>query len=107
MNQHVLLKKPWLPCERFFIITSGFTVLKDSVIAKDVTPSFNWRTKREQLIQEYVSTKNNQFVLNADVTFSSPSTAAAFCLGRSTNGWTTWKDIDNHTLDSIYRAQLE
>ncbi len=76
-------------------------------VSKDVTPSFNWRTKREQLIQEYVSTKNNQFVLNADVTFSSPSTAAAFCLGRSTNGWTTWKDIDNHTLDSIYRAQLE
>ncbi len=106
-NEHMFYIKNRGCHAKGFYNSSGFTVLKDSVIAKDVTPSFNWRTKREQLIQEYVSTKNNQFVLNADVTFSSPSTAAAFCLGRSTNGWTTWKDIDNHTLDSIYRAQLE
>ena len=40
-------------------------------------------------------------------TFSSPSTAATFVLGRSSNGWLDWKDEEGNTLDFVYRKQLD
>jgi hypothetical protein len=40
-------------------------------------------------------------------TFSSPSTAADFCIGSSNNGWIVWKDKDGQTLDEVYRKQLD
>ncbi len=45
--------------------------------------------------------------MNSDKTFSSPSTAADFCLGRSCNGWTIWQDKEGKTLNAVYRKQLE
>ena len=45
--------------------------------------------------------------MTSDKTFTSPSTAADFCLGRSANGWMEWKDKDGNTLDAVYRKQLE
>lgn len=45
--------------------------------------------------------------MTSDKTFSSPSTAADFCIGSSNNGWLVWKDKDGNTLDSVYRKQLE
>lgn len=90
-----------------FYNSSGFTVLRGSVIAKTMTPSFNWKEKREKMILEYTTEKNDKLIMTSDKTFSSPSTAADFCLGRSANGWTEWKDKDGNTLDSVYRKQLE
>ena len=90
-----------------FYNSSGFTVLRGSVIAKTMTPSFNWKEKREKMVEEYTATKDDKLVMTSDKTFSSPSTAADFCLGRSANGWTEWKDKDGNTLDSVYRKQLE
>lgn len=90
-----------------FYNSSGFTVLKESVITKGNTNSFTWAEKREKLIKEYTSLKDGVLIMDSDITFSSPSTAADFCLGRSCNGWIIWKDKDNQTLDSIYRKQLE
>ena len=90
-----------------FYNSSGFTVLQGSIIANSTTPSFQWREKRSQLTEEYTTLVNGQLVLESDITFASPSTAAAFCLGRSTNGWITWHDQNEQTLDSVYRKQLE
>ena len=90
-----------------FYNSSGFTVLRCSIIAKTMTPSFNWKEKREKMVEEYTATKDDKLVMTSDKTFSSPSTAADFCLGRSANGWTEWKDKDGNTLDSVYRKQLE
>lgn len=90
-----------------FYSSDGFTVLKGSVIAKTVVPSFHWREKREKMIQEYASIEDNALTLTSDITFSSPSTAADFCIGSSNNGWLVWKDIDSNTLDSVYRKQLD
>ena len=59
------------------------------------------------MIKGYVSLENGKFIMNSDMTFSSPSTAAVFVLGRPSNGWTEWKDKDGNTLDSVYRRQLE
>lgn len=90
-----------------FYNTTGFTVLKGSIIASSTTPSFSWKEKRKHLIEEYTSMKNGSLIMNSDKTFSSPSTAAAFCLGRNCNGWTIWQDMEEKTLDTVYRKQLE
>jgi hypothetical protein len=34
---------------------------------------------------------------------SSPGMASSICLGRQTNGWTTWEDEKGKTLDDVYR----
>ena len=46
---------------------------------------------------------DDKYKLTVSVSFSSPSSAAMFVLGGSTNGWTEWKDKDGKTLDEIYR----
>ena len=90
-----------------FYSSNGFTVLKGSVIAKAMVPSFSWKEKREGMVQEYAVAEGDRLTLTSDKIFSSPSTAASFCLGRPSNGWMDWKDKDDNTLDSVYRKQLE
>ena len=92
---------------RGYYHSSGFTVLKGSLVASDSVPSFHWTEKREKMMKEYGALDNKHYVLTSDITFSSPSTAAMFCLGRPSNGWSEWKDKDGNTLDSVYRKQLE
>ncbi len=90
-----------------FYDAKGFTVLKGSIIAKSSVPSCSWKEKREKLIKEYASPYGDKFKMESDKTFSSPSTASMFVLGRPSNGWIDWKDKDVQTLDSVYRKQLE
>ena len=95
-------------CEaKGFYHTNGFTILKGSVIAKSSVPSFTWKEKRENLLKEYTFINGDKLELESDKTFPSPSQASDFCMGRSSNGWTEWKDKDGQTLDSVYRKQLE
>ena len=81
--------------------------MKGSVIAETIVPWFNWKEKRENLLQEYTTVDGDKLVMISDKTFSSPSTAADFCIGSSNNGWLVWKDKEGNTLDSVYRKQLE
>lgn len=46
---------------------------------------------------------DGKYKLTVSVSFTSPSSAAMFVLGGSTNGWVEWKDKDGKTLDEIYR----
>lgn len=46
---------------------------------------------------------DGKYKLNVSVSFTSPSSAAMFALGSSTNGWVEWKDKDGKTLDELYR----
>ena len=61
----------------------------------------------ERFIQEYTEIEEDKLVMTSDKTFTSPSTASSFCLGRSSNGWEDWKDLNGNTLDSVYRKKLE
>ena len=106
-SEHLFFLKTRKCDAKGFYNSTGFTVLKGSVIAKDSVPSLAWKEKREIMLQEYTEIIDGNLVLNSDKTFSSPSTAADFCKGSSNNGWIVWKDKDNNTLDSIYRKQLE
>lgn len=106
-EQHLFYTKGRGCDAKGFYSSSGFTVMRGSVLAKDSVPSLHWKDKREKLIKEYTSHKEGHSVMDSDKTFSSPSTAADFCIGSSNNGWLVWKDKDGQTLDSIYRKQLE
>lgn len=90
-----------------FYSSNGFTVLKGSVIAQNTTSSFKGIEQREKMLQEYSAIEDGILIMTSDKTFTSPSTAACFCLGRSANGWIEWKDKEGNTLDSVYRKQLE
>ncbi len=88
------------------LIDDGFVVFKGSQVKKDTVPSchdylFNLRQK---LIQnEILIEKNGNYEFMQDYVFNSPSTAGGVVLGRSTNGWTKWKNKDGKTLDELKR----
>ena len=90
-----------------FYNSGGFTVLKGSIIAKTTVPSFKWKDKRNKMLKEYASIEDGALIMTSDKTFSSPSTAADFCIGSSNNGWLVWKDKNGITLDAVYRKQLD
>lgn len=82
-----------------------FVVMRESLVAPDCTNSFGNRgkAKREKLLSEVAEKKNGLFVLKSDCSFTSPSSAADFCIGNSTNGWIHWKNQDGKTLDELVR----
>ena len=90
-------------CQMFVVPRSNLSYLNE----QENVPSFKWKDKREKLIKEYATFEKDYWIMNSDKTFSSPSTAADFCIGSSNNGWLVWKDTDNNTLDVVYRKQLE
>jgi|TARA_B110000967_G_scaffold162568_1_gene169150 hypothetical protein len=59
---------------------------------------------RKRLIEkDILKNENNVYVFQQDYIFNSPSAAAAAILGRSANGWTSWKDKNGKTLDELKR----
>lgn len=76
----------------------GFVVLKGSKIApssgKDDIISPGNRQKREEC-------KNIDNILQEDVLFTSPSSAAEFVTGKSCNGWVSWKTKSGKTLHNL------
>lgn len=87
-----------------FYSSNGFTVLENSLISKSSVPSLSWKDKRDKMLKECTDFYDSNFVrLLCNKTFKSPSTAAGFCIGNSSNGWIEWKDKDGNTLDAIYR----
>ena len=48
---------------------------------------------------------DNNGILQENVLFQSPSYAAAFVNGRSTNGLTAWKDKEGKTLKDIEKVE--
>lgn len=85
----------------------GFTILKGGSINPNTKDFFLGKEKRNRLIEEITSKEGNKLVLISDKTFSSPSAASVFCTGGNTNGWTTWKNDKNQTLDEVIRKKLE
>lgn len=90
-----------------FYNEDGFTVLRGSKLANDTVPSFTWKEKRERELKQYAIKKGDDFILDFDRTFTSPSAAADFCIGSSNSGWLVWKDKKGQTLDAVYRKKLE
>lgn len=75
----------------------GFVVLKGSMIAPEedkAIPSGVQKKRRECKIDE-------NDILQEDVLFNSPSSAAKFVTGKSSNGWIWWKTKDGKTLHDL------
>ena len=78
--------------------SEGFSVMKDSVIAKNTAVSIPRAAmkKRRQLMDKGVI--DPEFRFTQDWPFSSPSLAAAVVAGYSVNGQTAWKNKDGVSL---------
>lgn len=60
--------------------------------------------QRQTAVQNGNIVKSGEkYILNVSIPFASPSTAAMFALGGSTNGWVEWKNKDGKTLDELFR----
>ena len=89
-----------------FYHENDFTVIKGGRMGKTSAPSYKRTEQRHQTLSEKANSINeSQYELRENITFSSPSTASGFCLGRSTNGWITWKNKEGQTLNEVYRQE--
>ena len=79
-----------------------FIVLKGSVFSCTEAPSYTGKGKRKQFIEQHCSVASGKIILTEDYTFNTPTAAAEHVLGRSANGWITWKDDTGQTLDTVY-----
>ena len=88
---------------------AGFVVRKGSLaVGNDkITASMQAFMKelRDELIHSGVLAPSGAgFTMTQDYVFSSPSTAAAICLGRNANGRTEWKTADGRSLKEIQES---
>ena len=83
------------------LLSDGFAVLKDSVIANPTSKSMssNLLNIRDKLLNDGIIDKNYTFV--KDYVFTSPSLAAAIIMGRNANGRTEWQTKNNKTLKML------
>ncbi|MEQ8674933.1 MAG: GIY-YIG nuclease family protein [Aggregatilineales bacterium] len=92
---------------------NDFLVLKGSTVRIEETASLaqSYRDKRKDLFDKGLlvdAPDSAYWLLNADVKFSSPSTAATIVAGSSRNGRTEWKvEGSNQTYGEWDQAQLE
>ena len=82
-----------------------FEILEGSQVNIDKKVNLErYNKQREELIENGSITKvDGKYILNAILTFNTPSGASDFILGGSTNGWTEWKNKDGKTLDELFR----
>jgi len=91
--------------------TQGFVVRKGSQAVADVVPSLESNkparmAQREDLSQRGVVERDGaRYRFTQDYVFSSPSLAATFVLGMSSNGRTKWRDAQGRTLKELQEAE--
>lgn len=89
------------------ITDDGFVVYKGGKCNLDETPTLSngIRNMRRKLIQDGIlKEENDVLIFTSDHIFSSPSSAAATVLARSTNGWVYWINSEGKTLDELKRS---
>lgn len=92
---------------RGMLTDDGFVVLKGSIGRRENVPSIRG-TSTERLRLKLVETgvmreDGEKVVFEKDHLFGSPSMAGMALLGRTANGWITWKTKDGRTLDEVKR----
>ena len=80
--------------------SEGFVVLKGSIISPDDDNTIPPGVKKLR----QASQTDSDHVLQEDVLLGSPSSAAMFVIGKSSNGWTAWKTSDGKTLHDLENA---
>ena len=81
-------------------------ILKGSLLPQSTVPSYKNGEKRNAIIASMSKpTKDGFWELQQDYVLNSPSTAASYCAGRSTNGWDHWVNDAGQSLDELYRSE--
>jgi len=79
--------------------TNEVTVKKGSILSASISGSQTFRSRKSVEKQREGIVKNN--VLQKDMSFNSPSSAANFVTGSSTNGIRVWKTQDGKTIKEL------
>lgn len=90
--------------------SGGMTVLAGSLCSIAETNSFGgWAqvARQDYLRSGLLVAEGANYRLTQDVTFRSPSAAAATVAAKSINGWTAWKDASEKTLDENVRKMKD
>lgn len=92
---------------RGILTDDGFVVLKGSVGRRENVRSIRG-TSTERLRQKLIEAgvmreEGDKVVFEKDHLFGSPSMAGMALMGRTANGWITWKSKDGRTLDEVKR----
>ena len=88
-----------------FFTEEGFWVRAGSLARKNTTPSGRKIGNQHSLLvqQGVLVEESGQFRFVKDHPFATPSGAAAVVLGRTANGWQSWKRADGKTLSEVKR----
>lgn len=82
----------------------GILIYSGSYISnRAMSSTFKQAEIRKEMISRYTQERNGKLFLLQDVEFSSPSAAAGFCTGTSSNGLLLWKTEDGQTLSNYLR----
>ncbi len=90
-------------------VPDGFVVLKGTEIAGDTVPSLRktYVALRDELLETgIIEDQQGKLTFTSDYLFSSPSSAAAVIMGRSSNGLVEWKDGSKRDLKSIEESEI-
>jgi hypothetical protein len=93
--------------------SEGYLVKEGSLFRKEVSQGsiggYSDRERQKMLAENILVDHNSEsYILTKDYLFGSPSNASSSLLGRSSNGWTSWKRVnDGKTLDEVERKLLE
>lgn len=97
---------------RFYINTVGcnaeakllsngkMIILKGSYLREEVTPTFERKEYRQQIIDRYCTLTSEGYLVNEDLPPMSPSGSSGLIQGRSSNGKRDWLDAEGKQLSN-------
>ena len=84
----------------------GFVVLEGAKAPKETSYKADNSAKRQKLIdQGNAKYEDDYFIITKDTIFNTPSGASAILANTSANGWSSWVNDRNKTLDEVYRSE--
>lgn len=91
-----------LPSGEFVVYAGSLARIKETNSFKGSGP----RLRKKLFEEEVIKIKDqSSYIFSRNYIFKSPSAAGDAISGRSTNGWTAWKDKDGKTLDDNLRSK--
>ena len=110
-EDQLFCKGPEADAQGFYNSDGSFVVKKGSKIKAKTSPGsigYSFEKKRDSLLKEGVLKEiEDSYELKKDVIFNSPSGAAGFVLGRSSNGYQDWKNLEGVPLSKILNKQKD
>ena len=96
ISKNILVEGEYDPIKKIFIIFKG------AKVSEEVSTAPHFRGAKKILFYRKKYTRNG--IVTSDVTFRSPSTAANFITGTSTNGLIAWKSKQGVTLREMIKG---